>query len=194
MELNIALFYFINQLGVVCPWLVPVVIFIAKYTVLILAVVFLAYGLSGQRDKRIMLISSILAFFLASMMGRLLGLLHYNEQPFHVLEGVSQLVEHAIDNSFPSDHTMLFFSVAVSFFLYKAAWRYAWLMLAVLVGLSRIVVGVHYPFDVFVGASLGFVAALLCHAWVPRSKAIEQFLLAYENIERLVLQRLGLKK
>lgn len=194
MELNIALFYIINQLAVSFPLLAPVAVLLAEYTVLVLPVVFIIYGLSGRRDKRLMLISSILAFFLAVIVGRLLGLLHDNEQPFYVLKGANQLIEHAIDNSFPSDHTMLFFSVCVSFFLYKAAWRYAWLLLAVLVGLSRIVVGVHYPFDVFVGACLGVVASLVFYLWLPRSRLIAQLLDFYEAIELRVLQTLGFKQ
>lgn len=189
MELNIALFYPINQLAVDFPLLVPVAIVLAKYAVVLFPIVFIAYWLQGKKERRLMLISAIAAFVLATVLGRLAGLLHYNEQPFHVLEGVNQLVAHAIDNSFPSDHTMLFFAVCTSFFLFRAGGRYVWMLLALAVGLSRIVVGVHYPFDVLVGASFGMLAALVFWVLAEKLRLFDSLLAFYERIEAQVLQR-----
>lgn len=64
-------------------------------------------------------------------------------------------------HSFPSGHTQLIFTVMGSLYLYTN-WRlikFLALILAVLVGFSRIAVGVHWPIDVCVGASVGLVAA-----------------------------------
>jgi undecaprenyl-diphosphatase len=58
--------------------------------------------------------------------------------------------------SFPSGHTMNAVNFAVLF-----SWAYPPLMwivvpFAILVGLSRVILGMHYPTDVTVGAALGF--------------------------------------
>ena len=67
--------------------------------------------------------------------------------------------------SFPSGHTLH----AVSFSTI-AVWSFvelAWLLVpvAVLVALSRVVLGLHYPSDVLAGAALGFGLAGLACAW-----------------------------
>lgn len=193
MELNIALFYPINHLAVDFPLLAPIAIVLAKYAVLLFPVVFIAYWLTGKQQHRLMLLSALAAFIMATVLGRLAGLLHYNEQPFHVLEGANQLVAHAIDNSFPSDHTMLFFAVCSSFFLYRAAGRYVWMLLALAVGTSRIVVGVHYPFDVLIGALCGMVGALSFYLLVQRGRVFDGLLAFYERQEKCVLHALKIK-
>lgn len=61
--------------------------------------------------------------------------------------------------SFPSGHTTTIFALAavIMFFWPKTAW---WVLAgAVLVGLSRIMVGVHFPTDVFGGLLLGTFGA-----------------------------------
>lgn len=56
-----------------------------------------------------MIIQAVFAFMTAEIIGKLLGKLHLNYQPFAVLPDVNKLADHVVDNSFPSDHTILFF-------------------------------------------------------------------------------------
>ena len=74
-----------------------------------------------------------------------------------ILPRVAPLDEY----SFPSGHTLH----AVSFTLIAVHYypKLAWLLLpfAVLVALSRVVLGLHYPSDVLAGALLGAGLALL---------------------------------
>lgn len=193
MDANIALFFPINQLAVDFPLLAPVAIILAKYTVLLFPIVFIAYWLTGKKQHRLMLLSALAAFVLATILGRLAGLLHYNEQPFHVLEGANQLVGHAIDNSFPSDHTMLFFAVCSSFFLYRAAGRYGWMLLALAVGIARIMAGVHYPLDVLVGALCGMIGAFSFYLLVQKARCFDGLLDFYQRQELRLLQALNIK-
>ncbi|MFK4750890.1 MULTISPECIES: phosphatase PAP2 family protein [Oceanospirillaceae] len=59
--------------------------------------------------------------------------------------------------SFPSGHTMnaVNFTVLISFFFPLLFWVVA--PFALLVALSRVILGMHYPTDVLVGASLGML-------------------------------------
>lgn len=66
-----------------------------------------------------------------------------------------------MNNSFPSGHTATIFMLAGLFCMQRiASWIKALvLLLAILVGLSRIACGVHWPMDVLAGASGGWLAA-----------------------------------
>lgn len=73
--------------------------------------------------------------------------------------------------SFPSGHSATAFALAALLGAYLApGWgRRALLLCAVLVGLSRMAVGVHWPLDVLVGAGIGWLSGMaglgLAHAW-----------------------------
>lgn len=75
--------------------------------------------------------------------------------------------------SFPSGHTTTAFSVGVLLFLMSAETRYkkygrAGLMVAALIGLSRIYRGVHWPTDVMAGAMFGTATACCVYLVMPR--------------------------
>jgi undecaprenyl-diphosphatase len=65
------------------------------------------------------------------------------------------------DKSFPSGHTQTAFGAATYLSCMYPALSPLFLALAVLTGLSRIAVGVHYPSDVLVGALFGIVFSLM---------------------------------
>lgn len=82
-------------------------------------------------------------------------------RPYEVFDEVQLLVGRQHDFSFPSGHTTA--SFAASYVYYKMAQgrqvKYAIVALAgsVLMGISRLYVGVHYPGDVIIGAICGLV-------------------------------------
>ena len=169
MDMNTEVFYKINGLSEELPLLNQPMIYIASYTlyVLILAVVY--YLIKGSQN-RIMAVSAMLSVGVAVLLGRVAGIFHSNNQPFAELPNVNQLIEKAVNNSFPSDHTMIFFAVCFTFFLFKKPGRYLWMALACLVGFSRIWVGVHYPGDIIVAAILAMLSAYLLFVTVSKLK------------------------
>ncbi len=90
-------------------------------------------------------LSLLLASWLVSPMAN-------HPRPF-VGHTVHLLIRHAADPSFPSDHATLAFSLAFSVLFVKRRLGTLLLAMAVLVGISRIYVGVHYPGDIL-GAML----------------------------------------
>ena len=69
-----------------------------------------------------MVIQAMVAFVIAEVIGKVAGKFHLNYQPFAVLPHVNKLVDHAVDNSFPSDHTILFFQFVFHFRLCVKSW------------------------------------------------------------------------
>ncbi len=68
--------------------------------------------------------------------------------------------------SFPSGHACAAMSVGVSYALAFPTVAWAVLLLAALVGVSRVRLGVHYPGDVLAGQALAHAHGMLVHGWV----------------------------
>lgn len=118
-QLDIDIFRAINGLGRQFPFLNPVAVIAREYMMYLLALAMLIYWFTRGMRHRMMVIQAGLAFIMAEIIGKTMGLLYEHYQPFAVLPNVNKLIDRSIDNSFPSDHTILFFSVAFSFWLVR---------------------------------------------------------------------------
>ena len=104
------------------------------------------------------------ALILAGIIAACLKLTFHSPRPFTVLDHVRQLTVPSEPNSFPSGHTTSTLSIITIL-----AWKLRehkivaalLVVFAVLVGFSRIYCGVHYPFDVLVGAIVGVVSGVV---------------------------------
>lgn len=90
-------------------------------------------------------------------------------RPYDVMESLKILVEAEHDFSFPSGHTACSFAGAWAMrrTLNKKIWIPA-MILAALIGLSRLYVGVHYPTDVLAGLVVGTFAAETAYCILKR--------------------------
>lgn len=70
------------------------------------------------------------------------------------------------DFSFPSGHTTAAFSIAVMTLLFYPYLTVPCLILALLTGISRIYLGVHFPTDVAVGCVVGSTVSLLLYYYL----------------------------
>ena len=93
-------------------------------------------------------------------------------RPYDMIQGLKILVEAPTDFSFPSGHTASSFAAATVLFLtLPKKYGIPALVLAALMGFSRLYIGVHYPTDVLAGLISGVLIALvtviafkkLCH-------------------------------
>ena len=160
MDTNIQLFRLINDLGFKIPALNPVFIFIAEYFLYLLIIVLLLYLFKDNGKHRLMVLAAVVSCLVAVILGKITGQFHYNVQPFVTLENVNQLIEKEVNNSFPSDHTILSFTICMTLFLFDKR-KFYFILIGLLVGVSRIWVGVHYPFDVLASIGVSIVAALI---------------------------------
>ena len=87
-------------------------------------------------------------------------------RPYVVNEAIEYITKRPSDNSFPSGHTGCMFAVAsVLFYMMPKKVGIPAMIVASLVGISRLYVGVHYPTDIIggfiVGMFTGFIAKLI---------------------------------
>ncbi|WFA88525.1 undecaprenyl-diphosphatase [Paenibacillus amylolyticus] len=184
---DIDMFRTINDLGKQFTFLNPAAVFVAEYMLYVLALTMLVYWFTRSSRNRMMVIQAGLAVVLAEIIGKLAGKFYEHYQPFAVLPNVNKLLNHDIDNSFPSDHTILFFSISVSFWLVRRKGGWLWLALACCGAVSRVWVGVHYPIDIAVGTLIGIISALFIYWLAPKLGIIRRFLALYEKMEQRVL-------
>lgn len=90
--------------------------------------------------------------------------------------------------SFPSGHTITAFASATALALFLPRWRVPLLLLATLVGLSRLAVGAHYPSDVLAGAALGAATTY----YLARACAVRGLVFRRRADGRLVPRAAGL--
>ncbi len=113
------------------------------------------------RDRQLV-IAGIAGSAVAILAARVLAReLPFRERPLsssgfqsHLLPGVQSKLIHW--SSFPSDHAVLYFSLATTvFFASRKAGLVAYFQAVLIACLPRLYFGIHYPTDILVGASLG---------------------------------------
>ena len=93
----------------------------------------------------------------------------------------------ATTSSFPSGHTAAAFALAATLVLlpWPMHWKVVAVIAASLVGLSRVVVGIHWPMDVFAGALTGWLGAAT-GCWLAQRLGFGLTLLA-QRIQAILL-------
>lgn len=79
-------------------------------------------------------------------------------RPFQVLKDVSLLIQDLPANfAFPSGHVSLMFAGALACWALKKGWGIFFITCTLVVGLCRVIVGLHWPLDILGGFILGAV-------------------------------------
>ena len=126
----------------------------------------------GIQKNREHIITTILVSGVAVVGARILALLlPFRLRPIHNPELALQfpLEKEFLEgwSSFPSDHAILFFSLATGlFFISRTVGAIALIHAIFVISLPRIYLGLHYPTDILAGAFLGIGVSL----WVNRKK------------------------
>ena len=140
----------------------PFIIFGAKYLVAVIMLCgAITLAFAGERRRRFTYILAV-ALPLGYALARLAGLFFAHNQPFAV-EGFEPLVPHAVDNSFPSDHVLIGGVFASLAFLADRKVGLVLWALTLLVGLSRMLAGLHWGVDIAAAALLALVAVFVAH-------------------------------
>ena len=156
-QFDLSLFPFIQ--GFAAETLAPFEIGAADWLTAIVPFVLIALWLRDRGSDRTDVVTATIAAGMALALSGLISFLLFEPRPFMIgLAG--NVLDHAADSSFPSDHVAVLAAVTASLAFAGRSRIAAILATAtVLVGLSRVALGVHFPTDVVAGASIGVCAA-----------------------------------
>lgn len=85
------------------------------------------------------------------------------QRPCWIDESINLLIKNPKDFSFPSGHTLISFGAAITILLFNKKWGIVAILTAIMVGISRLYLFLHFPTDVLFGAILGTIIALLVY-------------------------------
>ncbi|WP_025718307.1 undecaprenyl-diphosphatase [Paenibacillus sp. 1-18] len=192
INVDYALFHWINELANHLSFLNGIMRFLAQYAPYLFGVALLIYWFSFKMPHRMMVIEAVVTISIGFAISWGLGHLFYRDRPF-VGHAVIQLIHHEANASFPSNHALGAFALAAILWLHRQKYRVLWVILAVLIAVSRVWTGVHYPSDILAGAVIGAGCAVGIHTFIRRRKLpgifIQAAIIFYENGEK----KLGLK-
>ena len=155
-ELNLSLFSWINASPEATNTSIHFAIFIANDLLYCMILLFAWFWLRGNYVTKIQILKAFIFTSIAILISQCISHVYYHPRPF-VMEVGRTLIYHAPNGSFPSDHMLIFSSIAFSYlfsaqrklgiFLLIMAWLVAW---------SRVYLGVHFPLDMLGAFLLAF--------------------------------------
>ena len=129
----------------------------------LLSLVFIIFG---NRFVKGIGIQCLIVLGISQIMVHSLKRLLSRERPYKIIETLNTYGIDLSDYSFPSGHTTASFSIASTLALNIPRISLIVFILAIIIGISRIYLGVHYPTDVAAGILLGMGTALLVHLYL----------------------------
>lgn len=178
-NLNTRLFEFINgAAGYYHPLDVLFVVATSYYTILIVGLIVAYYiafyipmhqegagCIRAFKQAGITVLSIVVTTIVVSVMKVVIAY----PRPFKTLPNLHVLISLPNSYSFPSGHAAFTMALATAVYIYHRRLGEILFVFAVVVGLARIYVGVHYPLDVGVGFLLGYlIPKLLQHYFVKK--------------------------
>jgi undecaprenyl-diphosphatase len=141
-----------------------VFIFLGKYLIYVmffaLAFLLILWNKPWQKKIRAVVLALIISVISYLIVVFIFHPLWPRIRPFEDLMNVNQLISET-GLSFPSKHALFSFLFATFVFGIHKRIGFWLFVCAVLIALGRVLVGVHYPLDVLVGAVFGFLIGSL---------------------------------
>ena len=155
-ELNLSLFSWINASPEASNTSIHFAIFIANDLLYCIILLFAWFWLRGNYDTKKQILKAFIFTSIAILISQCISHVYYHPRPF-VMEVGRTLIYHAPNGSFPSDHMLIFSSIAFSY-LFSAQRKLgiSLLVMAWLVAWSRVYLGVHFPLDMLGAFLLAF--------------------------------------
>lgn len=178
--MNDKIFFFFYNLAHQSVFFDRLVIFTAEifpYIVVFLAGIFLLFHrevLPSQNPLREFLKKwkeiTLVFFsgFFAWLLAYILKFLVHTGRPFDIFPQVASLIPET-GYAFPSGHATFFMALAFALFFNHKKIGYLFILFALLIGLARIIAGVHFPIDILGGFILGFVIAFFLKNVYPHT-------------------------
>lgn len=170
--MNNYLFTFLHSIAFRCNFIDSLIIFFAEpfiYLFILIITLILLWEsrvLSGGFDIKLIyqksrnVINIAIATTLGYILANLLKLLIQADRPFVLFQNIQTLIPES-GYAFPSGHSATIAAFAFAVFFKNKKLGYICFVAMLLIGLSRVVAGVHFPIDIIGGYVLGFLVAYL---------------------------------
>jgi undecaprenyl-diphosphatase len=154
-------------------------LFCAKYLVFIIGLIAFIYWLTLPKYLKLqMVIFAVVSAIIAGALAKAGAMLYNDPRPF-ITSHVTPLFPHGADNGFPSDHTLFAGFVAATVDMASRKLGAILLVLALIVGISRVIGHIHHPIDIIGSLVFVLVGAIVANFVTPLissrlSKSAEQ--------------------
>lgn len=160
MNLDIYIFSQINNLALKYLWLDTLAIFLAKYLPYLLVAVLVLFLIKDFKKYWKMVGIAFSAVIFSGIIVQLIRFIWYQPRPF-IADQVNLLLSHSPTGSFPSGHAAFFFALSTIIYFQNKKAGILFLFASLLIGLSRVFSGLHWPSDILAGIILGIFSAWL---------------------------------
>lgn len=160
MSLNLVLLSLLNQMTISSPFLSALMVFVSgPLAFLVFPLIFIVFLFTFSVHKMNAIALTVLSISLSWFVAETIKHITKIPRPFLSMQTITPLTT-PIGYSFPSEHAAVYATLAVISYTIDIRLGVAFTFLAVLVGISRVALGVHYPLDVFVGYLIGIGVGL----------------------------------
>ncbi len=166
--MNQYIFRYLNNFAGQYKWLDGTIVFSAEMLgiILLLGLIYFLFSHEhkGQGFHNVIVVLGVaLSAWAVSWM---IKHIYPSPRPFVVLDNVTKLINHGRMDSFPSGHATFFSAIATVLYFYHKKIAILYGVGAIIIGISRVMAGIHWPIDILVGYIIGgIVATLVYHVY-----------------------------
>ena len=168
MYYDVKIFEIINGFANQSKALDAFVVFLVNYLPYFVGLLLLSFLFWPKKDKiknRAMVLLSVIAALIARFVVKSTILLFYDRpRPYISLPLTHKLIAVApTDNfqAFPSGHTIFFFALSTVVYSFNKRLGIFFFVCSLIIGITRIYVGVHWPSDILAGIILGVIVGII---------------------------------
>ncbi len=171
--MNQIIFNYLNNLAGKSYYFDLIIIFFAQYfpyLVVASIIFFWIFGKDKKRKMKFVIFSFFSAIFARFVVTEAIRYFDNVSRPF-VDNNVNQLIFHETSNSFPSGHATFFFALAMAVYLnrrrtsvnHRCPSSVIFFIVAILISISRVIAGIHWPLDILTGAIVGILTTSIIY-------------------------------
>jgi len=181
--MNTAIFQYLHGFADQSVCFDSIIIFCAQYLSYIMIAVlglFLIFGKDRKRELK-MIFYAIAGVILSRLV--IVEIIRYFypvTRPFVVYQFTPLIYDYA--SSFPSGHAAFFFALATIVFLFHKKWGIAYFLGAIIISISRIMAGVHWPMDILGGILVSIGAAIVIFKFCERKQIFQILGVGAQNL------------
>lgn len=159
-DINQSLFVLLHTAAGVSASSDRLIVFFARDFAYLLVIVFLIWlwiAKMPKKEKVLFFLSTCIAESISlGIFTQSARLFYHHLRPYLAIPSVTALLTETT-YSFPSGHTVFFFTLSALLYQHNRMLGRLFFLSSVIIGLTRVIAGVHYPLDILGGAVLGLL-------------------------------------